>query len=155
MFNKVSSNRIRKTQVNNLNKLLDFARLARMIENEAINRDAYTIVEMMGDIQNGLWSELKTNSKISVYRRALQKSYIERLEYLMYTNTSELKGIDKYSLKRTKVNVGQSDIISVCRGKLEELRSLIKKKLPYYKDANSKFHLQDVLHRIDNILEPK
>ena len=157
--NKIEStgitNRIRKTQVNNLNKLLDFARLARMIENEAINKDAYTIVEMMGDIQNGLWSELKTNSKITVYRRALQKSYIERLEYLMHTNTSELKGIDKYSLKRTRVNIGQSDMISVCRGKLEELRSLIKKKLPYYKDDNSKFHLQDALHRIDNVLDPK
>ena len=149
------TNRIRKTQVNNLNKLLDFARLARMIENEAINKYAYSIVEMMSDVQNGLWSELKTNSKISVYRRSLQKSYVERLDYLMHTNTSELKGSDKYSLKRTKVNVGQSDMISVCRGKLEELRSLIKKKLPYYKDANSKYHLKDILFRIDEVLDPK
>ena len=149
------TNRIRKTQVNNLNKLLDFARLARMIENEAINKDAYSIVEMMSDVQNGLWSELKTNSKISVYRRSLQKSYVERLGYLMHTNTSELKGSDKYSLIRTKVNVGQSDMISVCRGKLEELRSLIKKKLPYYKDANSKYHLKDILFRIDEVLDPK
>ena len=149
------TNRIRKTQVNNLNKLLDFARLARMIENEAINKDAYSIVEMMSDVQNGLWSELNTNSKISVYRRSLQKSYVERLGYLMHTNTSELKGSDKYSLIRTKVNVGQSDMISVCRGKLEELRSLIKKKLPYYKDANSKYHLKDILFRIDEVLDPK
>jgi hypothetical protein len=149
------TNRIRKTQVNNLNKLLDFARLARMIENEAINKYAYSIVEMMSDVQNGLWSELKTNSKISVYRRSLQKSYVERLDYLMHTNTSELKGSDKYSLKRTRVNVGQSDMISVCRGKLEELRSLIKKKLPYYKDANSKYHLKDILFRIDEVLDPK
>ena len=149
------TNRIRKTQVNNLNKLLDFARLARMIENEAINKDAYSIVEMISDVQNGLWSELNTNSKISVYRRSLQKSYVERLGYLMHTNTSELKGSDKYSLIRTKVNVGQSDMISVCRGKLEELRSLIKKKLPYYKDANSKYHLKDILFRIDEVLDPK
>ena len=149
------TNRIRKTQVNNLNKLLDFARLARMIENEAINKDAYSIVEMMSDVQNGLWSELNTNSKISVYRRSLQKSYVERLGYLMHTNTSELKGSDKYSLIRTKVNVGQSDMISVCRGKLEELRLLIKKKLPYYKDANSKYHLKDILFRIDEVLDPK
>tara|TARA_B100000902_G_C26993695_1_gene756344 strand:- start:131 stop:775 length:645 start_codon:yes stop_codon:yes gene_type:complete len=149
------TNRIRKTQVNNLNKLLDFARLARMIENEAINKDAYSIVEMMSDVQNGLWSELKTNSKISVYRRSLQKSYVERLDYLMHTNTSELKGSDKYSLIRTRVNVSQSDMISVCRGKLEELRSLIKKKLPYYKDANSKYHLKDILYRIDEVLDPK
>ena len=149
------TNRIRKTQVNNLNKLLDFARLARMIENEAINKDAYSIVEMMSDVQNGLWSELKTNSKISVYRRSLQKSYVERLDYLMHTNTSELKGSDKYSLIRTRVNVSQSDMMSVCRGKLEELRSLIKKKLPYYKDANSKYHLKDILFRIDEVLDPK
>ena len=126
-----------------------------MIENEAINKDAYSIVEMMSDVQNGLWSELKTNSKISVYRRALQKSYVERLDYLMHTNTSELKGSDKNSLIRTRVNVGQSDIISVSRGKLVELKSLIKKKLPYYKDANTKYHLKDILFRIDEVLNPK
>ncbi len=149
------TNRIRKTQVNNLNKLLDFARLARMIENESVNNESYSIIEMISDLQNGLFSELKTNNNISVYRRALQKSYVERLDYLINTNTSELKGSEKYSLIRTRVNVSQSDMISVCRGKLEELRSQIKKKLPYYKDTHSKYHLRDIQFRINEIIDPK
>ena len=38
-----------------------------MIENEAINEDAYSIIEMMNDLQNGIWSELNNNRKINVY----------------------------------------------------------------------------------------
>ena len=157
--NKIEStgitDRIRKTQVNNLNKLLDFARLARMIENETINKDVYSIIEMISDLQNGIFSELKNNSKISVYRRSLQKAYLERLDYLINSKEGQFNFMDKYSLKRTRVNIEQSDIISVCRGKLKELEVLIKKKLPFYKDANSKYHLTDALYRIDNILNPK
>ena len=157
--NKIEStgitDRIRKTQVNNLNKLLDFARLARMIENETINKDVYSIIEMISDLQNGIFSELKNNSKISVYRRSLQKAYLERLDYLINSKEGQFNFMDKYSLKRTRVNIEQSDIISVCRGKLKELEVLIKKKLPFYKDANSKYHLKDALYRIDNILNPK
>jgi hypothetical protein len=74
---------------------------------------------------------------------------------LINTKQSEIKGIDKYTLKRTKVNINQSDIISVCRGKLEDLKIQLKKKVPTYRDQNSKYHLRDMINRIDQILKPK
>jgi hypothetical protein len=148
--------RIRKSQSNNLKKILDFARLARVIENNAVNvNESYSLIEMLNDLQSGIWSELRTSSAITVYRRNLQKAYIERMDYLINKKQSEIKGIEKYTLKRTKVNINQSDIISVCRGKLEELKSQIKKRLPSYRDEYSKYHLKDMINRIDSTLESK
>ena len=148
--NKIESTgileRIRKSQSNNLKKILDFARLARVIENNAVNdNESYSLIEMLNDLQSGIWSELKSSSTISVYRRNLQKAYIERMDYLINKKQSEITGIEKYTLKRTKVNINQSDIISVCRGKLEELKSQIKKRLPSYRDEYSKYHLKDMI----------
>ena len=78
------TDRIRSLQNSFLNNILDFGKMARMIENEALNgSDAYTLGEMMDDLKNGVWFELKNNGKIDVYRRNLQRSYINRLGYLM------------------------------------------------------------------------
>ena len=148
--------RIRKSQSNNLKKILDFARLARVIENNALNNNkSYSLIEMLNDLQSGIWIELRTSSAITVYRRNLQKAYIERMNYLINKKQSEITGIEKYTLKRTKVNINQSDIISVCRGKLEELKIQIKKRLPTYRDEYSKYHLKDMINRIDSTLESK
>ena len=148
--------RIRKSQSNNLKKILDFARLARVIENNTVNdNESYSLIEMLNDLQSGIWSELRTSSAITVYRRNLQKAYIERMDYLINKKQFEITGIEKYTLKRTKVNINQSDIISVCRGKLEELKSQIKKRLPSYRDEYSKYHLKDMINRIDSTLDLK
>ena len=77
------------------------------------------------------------------------------MDYLINKKQSEITGIEKYTLKRTRVNINQSDIISVCRGKLEELKSQIKKRVPNYRDEYSKYHLKDILNRIDSVLESK
>ena len=59
-----------------------------------------------------------------MYMKVTSKILYRKICYLMPT-TSELKGAEKYSLKRTRVNVGQSDIISVCRE--NRIRTLIKR----------------------------
>ena len=148
--------RIRKTQSSGLTKLLDFARLARVIENSAVNdQSAYSLIELFSDLQNGIWSEVKNGNEIDVYRRSLQKAYVERLDYLINKDQTEIKGLEKYSLRRTSITISQSDIISVSRAKLEELKRLINKKLPTYRDEMSKYHLKDMVFRIDQILNPK
>ena len=86
-----NTNRIRATQSRTLNNLLDFGRMARMIENEAINGpEAYTLLEMMSDLKRGIWREIYTNQKIDVYRRNLQLAYLDRINYVM---TEEQKQI--------------------------------------------------------------
>jgi hypothetical protein len=46
------TNRIRSTQSRTLNSILDFGKMARLIENEAINgKAAYTLIDMMSDLK--------------------------------------------------------------------------------------------------------
>jgi len=55
----------------------------------------------------------------------------------------------------TNVNVTQSDIRPVVRGQLTTLRNQIRTAIPKTSDRMSKYHLQDAVVRIDNILDPK
>ncbi|NCW07595.1 MAG: DUF5117 domain-containing protein, partial [Rhodobacterales bacterium] len=59
------TNRIRTVQSSYLNNILDFGKMARMIENEALNgNNAYTLENFMNDVKNGIWSELRNGKKI-------------------------------------------------------------------------------------------
>ena len=151
-----SLERIRKIQEDNLNKILDFSRLGRIIENKLINGNkAYSLIELINDLENEIWSELKTNKAITLYRRSLQKSYLERIDYLINTKDEEIKGMDKYSLRRTKFKINQSDMVSILRGKLEELQLNVKKAIAKQTDQESTYHLKDIYNRISQILNPE
>jgi hypothetical protein len=127
---------IRSMQVSTLGEVLDFSRLQRMIENEAINGTAaYTVLELFDDMRKGIFSELKSGKAIEVYRRNLQRAYIERLEYLM-------TGEQRYA---------SSDIRAVARGELKRIKAMAQKAKGA--DTMSTYHLEDLVARIDAILE--
>ncbi|MBT8178891.1 MAG: zinc-dependent metalloprotease [Eudoraea sp.] len=147
--------RVRAMQVRTLNNVMSLGKMARLIENEALNsREAYTLVEMMRDLRNGIWSELRTGRKIDTYRRNLQKAHIDRLEYLMKAeNQRKLPDFGGYR-KSTAVNTSQSDIRSIARAELNNLKRNIRNAMGNTGDTMSLYHLRDVLERIDNILDP-
>jgi hypothetical protein len=130
--------RIGKVQTRYLNNVLDNERLLRMVENEALNGDkAYTASDMLNDLQNSLWSELKTGKTIDVYRRNLQKAYVDRMGELLYPEKDECMN---------------SDIPSLVRATLVELKKMIKSGVGR-QSGISKDHLSDMLSRIDKVLE--
>ena len=148
--------RMRRTQTRIISSILDFGRLARMIENEALHgARAYTLVNMMNDLQNGLWSELAKGNKINTYRRNLQRAYIERLSYLMTESQTPATGWARTYGNQTRVLVSQSDIRSVARGQLNKLKKDIEKGVKRVSDTNTKYHLRDAIARIDTILDKK
>ena len=159
IFNKIefsgALDRMRRTQTGTLNRLLSFDRMARMSENEALNGgDAYSLRQMMTELRKGIWSELYRNSSIDVYRRNLQRAYIDRLEYLMTESQKPLSGSARRYSNRTRVLVSQSDIRAVSRAQLVNLKIAIGKSLPNVSDQNTRYHLQEALVRIDTILDP-
>ena len=160
IFSKVenagSVERLRSAQVRTLNNILDFGRMARIIENETLNgKKAYTLINMMTDLRRGIWSELPSGRKIDTYRRNLQRAYIERLEFLMKNEQTPVPAEYRSYVSRTSVNVSQSDIRPVVRGELRNLRASIRGAIARTTDRLSKYHLQDALERINNILDPK
>ena len=149
------TNRIRTVQSSSLNSVLDFAKMARMIENEALNgSNAYTLQEMMNDLKNGIWFELKNNRNIDVYRRNLQRTYINRLAYIMKNEQPTRQG-SFWSNYITPIKVDVSDIRSVTVGMLINLRKELSRSVKKYSDPNIKNHLTYCIGLINNALNPK
>jgi hypothetical protein len=149
-----SVERVRGFQTRTLNNVLDFGRMARIIENAALNgSEAYSLVEMMDDLRKGIWSELYGRNTIDTYRRNLQRAYIERLKYLMTEEQAEPSARSRRS-NRSNIDVAQSDIRPVVRAQLKTLRREIASALPRMSGV-SRYHLDDAIERIDNILDPK
>lgn len=144
---------MRSAQVRVLNNLTDPKRLARLIEFDArSSEDTYDAFEMMDDVRNGIWSELDDNSEIGVYRRNLQRAYIERMGHLM---TNELQTFPDDFVELigwTNVDVSQSDIRPIVRNQLELLLDDIRGTR--VRDRAMSAHLADAEVRIENILDP-
>ena len=147
------TNRIRSTQSRTLNSILDFGKMARLIENEAINgKAAYTLIDMMSDLKKGIWKELYSNKTIDVYRRNLQLAYLDRISYIM---NEEQGSIPSWARGRvTSVKVSQSDIRTIAVGQLLELRKDIKKH-KNRSDQMTKMHLDMAMAKINKILAGK
>jgi hypothetical protein len=159
IFNKIEFagvlDRMRRTQTGTLNRLLTFDRLARISENEALNGNkAYTMIQMMTELRRGIWSELYSTKTIGIYRRNLQRAYIDRLAYLMTESQEPLTGAARRYSNQTRVLVSQSDIRAVSRAQLVNLRTAISNRLSIASDQSTRYHLQESMVRIDNILDP-
>ena len=123
-----------------------------MIENETLNGNkAYTLIAMMTDLRNSIWSELKSGKSIDTYRRNLQRAYIERLGYLMTA-----KDVKRATYgKRTAVTVKRSDIIPIVRGELNRVKRDAQRAANATSSTTKKYHLQDIIKRIEGVLDPK
>ena len=147
------TNRVRSTQSRTLNSLLDFGKMARLIENEAINgRNAYSLIEMMTDLRKGIFKEIYNNEIIDVYRRNLQLAYLDRISYLM---SNEQSSIPSWARGRvTSVKVSQSDIRTVAANQLVELRKDLKKHKKK-SDEMTSMHVEMLKNKITSILSGK
>ena len=159
IFNRIefdgSVERIRNTQERTLNNLLDFGRMARLIENREMNgSSAYGLLDMMQDLRTGVWSELRRGQNIDTYRRNLQRAYIDRMEYLMTEEQSEIPARYRSWVTRSNVDVAQSDIRPVVRGELKKLQRDLRNSIGRSRDTLTRYHLEDALERVNLILDP-
>ncbi|MEN8964530.1 MAG: zinc-dependent metalloprotease [Polaribacter sp.] len=150
-----SIERVRGLQARTLTNILDAGRMARMIENETLNGSskAYTLVNMMNDLRKGVWSEVYSGRSIDTYRRNLQRAHLDRLNYLL-NEAKNQRGANRGYFKQSGITINQSDVKSVVRGELKRLQKDVKRAM---NSGNTlrRYHLQDVVDRIDMILEPK
>ncbi|CAM4157927.1 zinc-dependent metalloprotease [Zobellia nedashkovskayae] len=160
IFNKIQYSgfveEIRAMQTKTLDNILSLGKLQRLVENETANgAEAYQLTNMMSELRGGIWSELKNGENIDTYRRNLQKAHVERLNYLMTAkDQKKLPDFGGYQ-KSTVVHTSQSDIRSVARAELQILQRTIENAITRTSDSMSKYHLQDVSDRIEQILDPK
>ncbi|ARS37798.1 zinc-dependent metalloprotease [Pontibacter actiniarum] len=139
---------IRNLQARHLNNLLSPDRMARLMENE-VNKVNYNALDMVRQLQRGIWSEVYSGATIDIYRRNLQKAYLDRMDYLL----NEKPG--KSSRYGTPVDISQSDIRSIARGELVQLQRQLKSARTRHANDLTRYHIDDAIVRIDNILNPQ
>jgi hypothetical protein len=132
--------RIRANQMRVLNSLMSNNRVARLVEQEALDgANAYHPADFFADVRRGIWRELDGRQvRIDAYRRNLQRGYI--------------------SLMAEKLNGRQpvaDDARAFIRGELRALTAAITLSLPRAIDRATQLHLQDARDQIAKALDPK
>ena len=143
--------RVRSAQTYALNRLFDYSRLARMLENEAINRNnSYSINNMIEDLNLSLWGDMLSSDPIKVYRRNLQKTYINLLVDIMTNDKSQSSYYKRFGVN---IDFKSSDIRSIVLGEIINLDKKIKIKIKKTNDFSSVSHLKYIRSMISDYTE--
>ncbi|HEX4875108.1 MAG TPA: zinc-dependent metalloprotease [Chitinophagaceae bacterium] len=141
-------------QDNVLGRLLSARTMTKLLEAEAgFGNNAYKITELLTDLKKGIWSELAAKKPIDIYRRNLQKSYINTLLTMLKPASGSVV-VGGFTIT-TSSSMDKNDSKSVIIGHLSSLRSEINAAVGGTSDLMTRYHLQDLGKRIDNALNPK
>ncbi|MFI5130732.1 MAG: zinc-dependent metalloprotease [Chitinophagales bacterium] len=116
----------------------------------------YSMVEYLSDLKVGIFSELKTNKPIEIFRRDVQKFYMQGLFRALEESEKGANIIAMLMMPNAAedvpVTVG-SDVGPILRLHLENLRKEILAAAPTVKDKDSKEHLLFIAERIKKALK--
>ncbi len=147
-----ANDRVVAGQKNILNILLNNDRLTRMVNTTALNSNPYSIAEMFADLRAGVWSELQSGKSPDVYRRNLQRAYIEvvnlKFNPLPFTPPAGLPpGI---IIPPPSLLPGEAR--ALLRNELIELDKQLASA--HASDKETKAHYEDSRYQISKILNP-
>jgi hypothetical protein len=145
-------NTIATMQNNTLNRLISVATINKLLQFEAVySAQAYTATEMLNDLKRGIWSELRVAKPVDLYRRNLQKLYVERLIALTAEAPvgTATQGQQQPTLSKS------NDGLSIIKGHMKTLLTEIRAAIVTSKEAATKLHLQDLADRLTNALDNK
>jgi hypothetical protein len=158
ILNKITepvNNNVNMLQTSVLSTVLSASRLARMIEStDRFGSANYSALELIADLKAGIFSELRTGKATDMYRRNLQKAYVERMIALLPADATASASAAPVSFMPV-VNTKNTDVPSIARGHLTELLAEVRSAVNRTNDKMSKYHLMDIAQRIDQTLNPK
>jgi len=144
-----------------LESLLNGRRFHQIMDAEVLAADgAYTAMEFLTDVQDGIWSELQVKPpKVGVCRRHLQRAYLEHLKKeLNPKDTPAARPVFPGGEDTTRLfnaTTRETDFRAVARAALHKLAERLEAALPATQDPMTKVHLQDCRREVDLILNPK
>jgi hypothetical protein len=152
--------RIGGAQSRVLTALLQDARLNRMLDGAAQARngsDVYSVLDMLDDVRKGVWSELAGSSvKIDPYRRELQMNYITAMDRKVNPPPAAAApappaGGFAGAAQAPLSEDGRSQV----RGQMVTLKAEIHAAIAKAGDRETRLHLENAEHRIEEALNPK
>jgi len=160
ILNKVSNpsggDPVSPVQTAILGSLLSAGRLNNLLLAASRYGDAhvYTVENLLDDVRKGIWGELTTHHPTDPWRRGLQKTYVESLISIVNPSgpsSAGFGGIVIFFGPNTK----NTDLPSIARAELTELRTRILAAVPATTDRLTRYHLEDLAQRIRQALNPK
>ena len=145
------SERLRRVQERQLNSLLSFQRMGRLIDSESLNTNYYSALNMLSDLRNGLWSEASRGVSVDLYRRNLQRTYLDRMTYLMTEELSPNRFGRPGFESQLYYNVNTSDVRALVRGELKTLKSRLASAKNGRINKETKYHYEDIIARIEKL----
>lgn len=146
--------RLRRVQARYVNSLLSFDRIGRLIDAETVNTSYYSALEMLRDTRTGLWKEASQGKNVDLYRRNLQRTYLDRMDYLLTSKTPTPRRNRPGFEGTLTYNVNTSDVRALVRGELKTLRSRLRTAKNSVNTV-TRYHYEDAIARIDQLLDPK
>lgn len=148
--NGLMINRIKSVQTGTLHSVLWPYRLSRMFDNETRNgAKAYTVAELFGDLQSGIFN----SGKPDAFQRNLQRAYVDDLQNLLTEDLKPVPGLTPAKMAgmgMTPVSMTLSDIRALARAELRKIDAT----LPKGGDAITAAHFADLHSRIRAALSP-
>ena len=141
-----------------LSSLMAGDRMVRLLETSTASKDNYSVDELITDLNKGIFSELKGNSSIDMYRRNVQKLYVDKMIELLKPGSTTVRSVPvgvTYGFNTRRVNLAQTDLPSIARGQLNALKNDLKMSSSRMTDRMSKYHVLDLISRISEALDPK
>lgn len=139
-----------------LNRLFNNRTLNKLVEAEATQgNNAYQVIELLNDLKKGIWTELAARKPIDMYRRNLQKSYINILSDVINPPPTQTVSLAPGVTVTVSSGNDKSDVVSVARAHLAALKNEVNAAAAAIADPMTKYHLQDISKRIDKALNPK
>jgi hypothetical protein len=138
-------------QMSALYKIISYTTYYNLMLAESLQPgNTYSFDELLTDFETGIWKELKTNTSIDMYRRDLQKLYVDRL----IGQLDPLKKASYYDQSFAS-DVIITDVYPIIKAHLRHLLAKINSSLPSCKDKMTKAHLTELSERIKKALYHK
>jgi uncharacterized protein DUF4953/uncharacterized protein DUF5117/uncharacterized protein DUF5118 len=143
-----------------LESLLGSERFHQLMDAEVLgNGGCYTAMEFLTDVQDGIWSELKSSQPVvEVCRRHLQRVYLDHLKKeLSHKEPAANPPLIPGPRRRPtfSASIQGTDFRAVARAALQSLDVQLAAALPRTQDSMTRVHLRDCRREIELILNPK
>jgi hypothetical protein len=143
------TNTIKNLQSGILRSTMNAGAMIRLSEQAEFDEDSYPLHEALEDIRKGIWSEVYKSgtNNIDAFRRNLQREYLSSIAAMFEEDTQG------GGFRGPTLDIKDSDIRPALRYELTELRKEVASNISSRTNAETRAHLNDVLTRIDAILE--
>jgi hypothetical protein len=148
-----SVDRIASAQRRTLGSIVDDRRMVRMLEQEAQGNGGYPLAEMLADLRNGLWKELSSGSAIDIYRRRLQRTYLEAMASKI--NPPPAVALPQIPGLTIIGPVSVADARPLLRLEMKDLDAQLAEAMGKVRDRTTRAHLEDARDQIQKMLDPK